>query len=87
MSDQIELDFTKGYNAGYLLAKFKPEITNLVIKILQVANDYNIGLVQGHREFQKEKVKSNPTVIKEQKNDIQKGIERNRQIGGISKNN
>lgn len=76
MSDQIELDFTKGYNAGYLLAKFKPELATLVIKDLQASNDYNKGLVQGHKEFRKERVKSNPTVIKEQKKDIQKGKNR-----------
>ena len=76
MSDQMELDFTKGYNSGYLLAKYKPELAKLVIKDLQVANDYNKGLVQGHKEFQKEKIKSNPTVIKEQKKDIQKGKDR-----------
>ena len=76
MSDQIELDFTKGYNAGYLLAKFKPELAKLVIKDLQVANDYNKGLVQGQKEFQKERLKSTPKVIKEQKKDIQKGKDR-----------
>lgn len=76
MGDQMELDFTKGYNAGYLLAKFKPELAKLVIKDLQTANDYNKGLVQGHKELQKERVKSNPTVVKEQRKDIHKGKDR-----------
>ncbi len=76
MSDQIELDFIKGYNAGYLLAKFKPELAKFVIKDLQVANDYNKGLVQGHKEFQMERLKPNPKVAKELKKDIQKGKDR-----------
>lgn len=76
MSDQMELDFTKGYNAGYLLAKYKPELALLVIKDLKVVNDFNKGLVQGHKELQKERVKSNPKVVNEQRKDMQKGKDR-----------
>lgn len=76
MTDQIELDFIKGFNAGYLLAKFKPELAKLVIKDLQVSNDFNKGLVQGQKEFQKERVKSNPKVFNEPRKDIQKGKDR-----------
>lgn len=76
MSDQMELDFTKGYNAGYLLAKFKPELAKLVIKDLQAANEYNAGMLQGHKEFIKEKDKSIPNLGKENIKDLGKGKDR-----------
>jgi hypothetical protein len=52
---QNEQQFIKGFNGGYLLAKFEPELSKKILKNLQVANEYIEGLIFGKDEWMKEK--------------------------------
>ena len=53
--EKQELDFIKGFNNGYLLAKHEPELVNKLIKNPANDNEYMKGLAFGHEEYEMEK--------------------------------
>lgn len=56
--EQNEKLFTDGFNNGYLLAKFEPELAKkLTAENNNAHSDYFKGLVSGKQELQMEKVR------------------------------
>ena len=60
-----EVDFTKGFNNGYLLAKHSPEVMNKLTASIQPENDYLQGMFSGAKQHEVEMSKIS---IKEQPN-------------------
>lgn len=56
-------EYLNGFNHGYFLHKYEPELLEDVLKSPQVDNQYFEGLKDGKAEFNKELslVKDNPT--------------------------
>jgi hypothetical protein len=73
--------FMTGFNSGYILTKYAPELSNKLITTQANPSDYHKGLSSGKQEFQMEKTRerlkgmsqNNPSVKKIEKN---KGKER-----------
>ncbi len=49
--------YTRGFNDGYLLNKFKPNLLSKIITT-STSNDYLQGLKDAERTFKKEKLKT-----------------------------
>ncbi|MBK7966578.1 MAG: hypothetical protein IPK10_15770 [Bacteroidetes bacterium] len=68
--------FTKGFNFGYILAKFNPELTKKITQHSNSTSNFAKGLVWGKKEFEKEIVTSRASEIdkaRANKRDIGKG--------------
>ena len=52
-----EKKFTKGFNAGYLIAKYEPELVAKIVKLPNDKSDYFKGIVSGKQEYDMEKIK------------------------------
>ena len=46
--------YVKGFNGGYLLEQFEPELLAKVLKDLSLSNDYLTGMASGRDERQQE---------------------------------
>jgi len=55
MEDQTH--YVRGFNGGYLLEQFEPELLAKVMKTLDLSNDYLEGLSEGQKEFQQERIR------------------------------
>lgn len=55
-----EVDFTKGFNNGYLLAKHTSELMQKLIASIQPENDYLQGMLSGSKQHEMEMQKTNP---------------------------
>lgn len=49
--------YTKGFNHGYVIKKYQPELYNKLIKT-SIKNNYLQGLEDGGNELQREKIKT-----------------------------
>lgn len=56
MEDQEAL-FIKGFNGGYLLEQYEPNLLAKVLKTLNLSNDYLEGLSSGQKEYQQERIR------------------------------
>jgi hypothetical protein len=68
--------FTKGFNFGYILAKFNPELMKKITKNSNTNSNFTKGLVWGKKEFEKEIVNSRASEIEKvrtRRNDKGKG--------------
>jgi len=54
MDDQ-DKKFTKGFNNGYLLAKYQPDLFEKIEKSSNPANEYFKGMLSGGKEYEHEK--------------------------------
>jgi len=54
MDNQNEKQFVTGFNHGYLLAKYLPELLVKLIKSLKPANEYFQGFFSGSKEYELE---------------------------------
>lgn len=74
-SKHIEPEYLKGFNQGYTIAKFKPELIESLIK----ADEKSLqgqGMADGYKEFLLEKVKHKEVVPSKSNNaDKEKGKE------------
>jgi hypothetical protein len=50
-----ELTYIKGYNQGYKLRLYSPELYELLIESLTEENDYQRGVLEGAAQAEKEK--------------------------------
>ena len=57
MDEQQEKQFITGFNNGYLLAKFLPELLIRLVKNLTPTNEYFQGFFSGSKEFEMENSK------------------------------
>jgi len=46
--------FIKGFNSGYILAKFEPQMLNLLLKSLKPVSSYISGMRFGQKEYELE---------------------------------
>ena len=53
--DHQEEQFTRGFNSGYLLAKYLPELKSKINKSLTGGSDYSKGFLFGAREYEFER--------------------------------
>lgn len=53
-----ERQFIKGFNSGYFLAKYEPEIINVILKGISPVNSYISGMVNGRKKFELEHANS-----------------------------
>lgn len=53
-----EKKFTKGFNAGYLIAKHEPELAAKIVKLPNEKSHYFKGIVSGKQEYEMEKMRS-----------------------------
>lgn len=51
---EYEALYLKGFNDGYLLSRFKPDLYNKISKAGDNEQPYFNGLQQGHRQVQRE---------------------------------
>ena len=49
--------FSKGFNSGYILSKYQPNLLATVLKGIQPTNDFLAGLFFGKREYEIENAK------------------------------
>jgi len=50
-------EYTKGFNNGYKMAKYKPELVAQMGDSVKGVNDYEKGLLGGIKEYQQEQEK------------------------------
>lgn len=53
-----ENHFIAGFNSGYLLAEYEPQMLNALLKNAQPANSYISGISFGQKEYELEQTKS-----------------------------
>jgi hypothetical protein len=51
--------FTKGFNEGYLLSRFEPQVYEQVMQKADSDNPYFRGMSDGHRKHEREVFESN----------------------------
>ncbi len=74
----IEELFKKGFNFGYILSKFNPELSKKITIKPNPASNFHNGLVWGKKEFEKELVKTRENDLKKiRKNTRHKGKDLN----------
>ena len=61
--DNDEL-FMKGFNFGYILSKFDPELSKLITKQTSPKSNFHNGLIWGKKEFEKELMKTRENEMK-----------------------
>lgn len=55
-SDQINQKFLEGFNHGYFLQKYEPELAEKLLKI-EASNPHLLGLQHGCEQFKKEQLR------------------------------
>lgn len=78
--EEQEKQFIKGFNNGYFIAKYQPDLFEKLEKISNPDNEYFQGLLSGKKEYTTEK---NILLLKDLKHDIQlkKANEREQDFG------
>ncbi|MBK6354265.1 MAG: hypothetical protein IPF46_12950 [Saprospiraceae bacterium] len=51
MTENNENQFIRGFNQGYVLAQFEPDVLTLILKNYKPINSYFSGLSFGQKEF------------------------------------
>jgi hypothetical protein len=67
-----ELTYTKGFNAGYKLQKYSPELFEMLKDSLGQENEYNRGLKEGAAQADKEKEQQRMQELESIQNDQSK---------------
>jgi hypothetical protein len=60
-----EQTYLKGFNDGYKLARYQPEILKKIQDSLSEGVEYERGLIAGVQEWQQEKTKTRESELKE----------------------
>ena len=60
--------FTRGFNDGYILARYEPNLLTLVIGKINQANDYFSGLISGQKEYELESQINDLSKLRQSKN-------------------
>ena len=53
-----ELSYIKGFNSGFKLKQFNPELYEKLKPSLSAENDFEKGVLEGAEEYEKSKMKS-----------------------------
>jgi len=57
METQEEKQFAKGFNSGYIIAKYLPELANTMTKNFKPTTDYMRGFLSGTQQLSLERGK------------------------------
>lgn len=71
--DSLEKLYQAGFNSGYLIAKFDPELIRAILQYRNPENVYFEALRLGRKEFEKEKILDR---LKQQQNTNDKDLDR-----------
>lgn len=52
-----EKQFIKGFNHGYVLAEYEPQLLSALLKGFQTINSYTSGISYGQKEYELERTK------------------------------
>ena len=52
--EQPTKQYVNGFNSGYLLAKYMPNLLSKIVKNIDSANDYFVGFFSGKEELELE---------------------------------
>jgi len=50
-----ENKYIKGFNSGYLMRKFKPELYKQMVQGMESSSDYSTGIVDGGGQYETER--------------------------------
>lgn len=80
--NKIELDYQKGFNDGYLIAKFEPELSEMISKVNAVSSRI-VGMQKGREQYLQEQSKEKlPAWLKgSRQNSLLDGIENEKDRG------
>ncbi len=78
-SDSTEQQYQQGFNDGYLLSKYRPDISDS-LNDLQPLSPRLEGMIDGREQFQIEKAKSKEIVQEKNNSPIKKKKDRDREI-------
>ena len=53
-----DAQFIKGFNGGYLLEQYEPDMLATVLKNLDLSDDFLQGLSDGQKEYQQERIRT-----------------------------
>jgi len=59
-----EKQFTRGFNSGYFLSKYLPDLFSKVLRNIKPTSDYLQGLFAGKKEFEIENTKQELNEVK-----------------------
>ena len=75
----INKTFTSGFNNGYLLTKYEPNLLSQLVRNLHITNEYFHGFFPGKEEFEQERTRNTLDELKslrEQSFGRENGLER-----------
>lgn len=75
-----EQQFIRGFNNGYLLAKYEPLMLTAFLKDLEPQNSYIHGISYGQREYENEQIQSKLKELKDVKDRTDLGRDKDRII-------
>jgi hypothetical protein len=56
--EKNEKQFISGFNAGYLMAEYEPQMLTTLLKSVQPVNSYISGMTFGQKEYELESTKT-----------------------------
>ena len=79
--EEQQQTYIKGFNDGYKLAKFNPELLAKIQPSLSEGVEYDRGLIEGVKEWEQEKVKTRAAELENlreegNKKEVNKGLEK-----------
>ena len=75
MEEQVSRIYKKGFNNGYTLSQYEPELLKQIMAVKADNNEYLQAIKEGSRQQQKEQL------VEQMKRDIGSGRGRGRDVG------
>ena len=63
--DMNEQRFVTGFNSGYILARFEPQLLVALFKNIKAGNSYLKGILAGQKEFERRKERDELSELKQ----------------------
>ena len=73
--EEEQKNYVEGFNAGYKLSKFQPDLVEKIRPSLSEANEYERGLIEGIAEWEREKEKIREAELNNLRSDQEQGEE------------
>jgi len=73
----LENQYIEGFNNGYLLSKYEPQLLQKISPNLQASNQYLDGLLEGKQQQEREVFKKSLSQLSDLRN---KGLEKSNEI-------
>jgi hypothetical protein len=67
-----EADFAKGFNHGFTIAKYEPDVANIFLtQDVDIRDDFSLGFAEGMKEIEREKQLAKEfSILRNQGNDL-----------------